>query len=339
MKIAILLHGNMRTFLMPLREIPEIKVCDIFINNIINNNNVDVFISTDSNDFYYNGSQYWNSEKEIQITNANNFRFFPNIKFESHEKCSDIITQQLNSLPLNIKNLNILNENNDHTDNIKFDIIKKSNYRGSVPELLFSQYKKVYDCFEMMRKHENENNFKYDVVFKTRFDCIYKSVVDFNLKSLNYENNIYVPDFLPAVVFDWYALAKRENILEYLKLYKNLGFTIDRPVHGFECEKCGRNISYGIISEKIKNSPTYPKMDFCPKCQKSFQTNYFDLTISSEYHIHEILNNAKVNVKKSINSGFIGWIYRYLDENNKNSLSDILNNNSIKKIKAFGNLN
>ena len=339
MKIAVLLHGNMRTFLMPVREASGIRVCDALINNVINKKDVDVFISTDTSDFFYNGSQYWNDKKEIEVNNPNNFRFYPNIKIESHENCLSIIKEQLSFLPLNIKKINILNEKNEYLNNSRFNTVKKSNYKGSVPELLFSQYKKVYDCFKMMEQYENDNNFKYDVILKTRFDCIYKSKTDFDLETLDYKNNIYVPDFLPAVVFDWYALSKRENILEYLKLYENLGFTINKPVYGFDCWSCGRNIIYGDMPEDIKKSPSYPKVNFCSKCKKSIQINYFDLTIASEYHIHETLNNKRVNIKKSINSGFIGWVYRYLDENNTSLLEDILKFNSIKNIKVFGNLN
>jgi hypothetical protein len=52
MKTAVLLHGNMRTFLMPIREASEIRVCDTLVNNIINKKDVDVFVSTDTSDFF-----------------------------------------------------------------------------------------------------------------------------------------------------------------------------------------------------------------------------------------------------------------------------------------------
>jgi hypothetical protein len=339
MKTAILLHGNMRTFLMPLRESPQIKLYDILIKDIINKNDVDIFISTDSEDFYYNGSQYWNDEKEIQITNPNNFRFYKNIKLESHENCSNIIKEELQKLPLNIKNINIINEKNDHRNNDNFRIVKESNYRGSIPELLFSQYKKIYDCYKMMEDYENKNNFKYDIVFKTRFDCIFKCKKDFNLESLYYENCIYVPDFSQSIVYDWYALSKRKYILEYLKLYKNLGFTINKPTYGFENKCCGRNIINGNIPEDIKNSPIYPNVKFCVNCKKTFETTYFDLTISSEYHIHEILNESEINIKRSTDVGFYGQVYRYLNETDNFLLNNIIDNNKIKKIKIFGNVN
>jgi hypothetical protein len=333
MKTAILLHGNMRTFLMPLRKKPHLRVCDVLIKDIINKNNVDVFISTNSEDFYYNDSQYWNDKEEIQLTNVNNFRFYKNIKLESHENCSNIIKEELYKLRLNIKNINIINEKNDHTDNDNFNIVKQSNYQGCIPQLLFSQYKKIYNCYEMMEDYENKNNFKYDIVFKARFDCMYDFEKSPNLESLNYENCIYVPDFFQGVVYDWYAFSKRENILEYLKLYKSLGFTINKPAYIFENKCCGRNFIYGDIPEDIKNLPGYKTVEFCMNCKKPFQTHYTDLTISSEYHVHEILKN--INLKRYTEAGFYGDVYRYLDETDDYPLSSIINNNNIKKIKFF----
>ena len=74
-------------------------------------------------------------------------------------------------------------------------------------------------------------------------------------------------------------------------------------------------------------------------CKKPFPTNYFDLTISSEYHIHEILKKNNINVKVSAEAGFTGEIYRYLDETDNYLLNNIINDNDIKKIKIFGNVN
>jgi hypothetical protein len=339
MKTAILLYGNIRTFLMPLRKNPQIKLCDILIKDLINKTEADVFISTDSEDFYYDGFQYWNNEKEIQVTHPNNFRFYKNIKLESHENCSNIIKEELNKLPLNIKSINIVNEKKDYANNDNFKIVKESKHRGSIPELLFSQYKKIYNCYKMMEDYEIKNNFQYDIVFKTRFDCTYQCKKDFNLESLDYENCIYVPNIEPAVVYDSYALSKRKNILEYLKLYENLGFTINKPAYGFNNKCCGRNIIYDKIPEDIKNLPGYNTVEFCMNCKKPFPTNYFDLTISSEYHIHEILKKNNINVKVSAEAGFTGEIYRYLDETDNYLLNNIINDNDIKKIKIFGNVN
>lgn len=39
----------------------------------------------------------------------------------------------------------------------------------------FSQYTKFSKCLDLMRDYENENNFRYDYIVKTRFDLVYQN--------------------------------------------------------------------------------------------------------------------------------------------------------------------
>jgi len=70
MKIALVIHGNLRTFFMPIRETPSKRVCDVLLDNIILPNNPDVFVETDSNDFFHNNAvNYSNSKISIHWEN------------------------------------------------------------------------------------------------------------------------------------------------------------------------------------------------------------------------------------------------------------------------------
>jgi hypothetical protein len=73
MKVVYTLSGNLRTFLMPMREDNRIRLCDFLLNNVIIPNNADVFIYTDSNDFYYNGVHYFEKSKKIEILIYNEY--------------------------------------------------------------------------------------------------------------------------------------------------------------------------------------------------------------------------------------------------------------------------
>jgi hypothetical protein len=72
-KIALLLSGNLRTF---FRNNNANKYLEI-----ANSQDMDIFIYTDDNDFYYNDCQYFsenNREKQLGIENYRKLRFYKN---------------------------------------------------------------------------------------------------------------------------------------------------------------------------------------------------------------------------------------------------------------------
>lgn len=95
MKTAIIIAGNLRTFMMPTREDSNIRICDLFVENILNNNNLDIFVYTDTNDFYHNGVQYYSNNNKIEILNNDSFRIYNKIDFIENNKAKDIIEKEL----------------------------------------------------------------------------------------------------------------------------------------------------------------------------------------------------------------------------------------------------
>ena len=89
-KIALLLSGNLRTF---FRNNNANKYLEI-----ANSQDMDIFIYTDDNDFYYNDCQYFsenNREKQLGIENYRKLRFYKNIDFVSYDEASKIIKKSL----------------------------------------------------------------------------------------------------------------------------------------------------------------------------------------------------------------------------------------------------
>jgi hypothetical protein len=96
MKIGIVLHGNLRTFLMPFRENPGLRICDQFVNDIVRPNNADVFAFTDTKDFFYDGVQYHSAAtRRIELQNGNAFRLYDKVDFIDPEKARGIIDAQV----------------------------------------------------------------------------------------------------------------------------------------------------------------------------------------------------------------------------------------------------
>lgn len=314
MKIALVIHGNLRTFLMPIREKISKRVCDVLLEKIIKPNNPDVFIETDSNDFYYNNSVNYSNNK-IEIVNQNSFRIFENINFLTHEEACVIITENINKNIPNIKHLNI-SEPYDAASDQKYDLLCSSNMEGSSPVMLIQQYKKLKKLANAIIDYENNNNFKYDVIIKVRFDSMY-TAGSLDIKNYDINKNIlFVPGTKANLVYDWYAFGDRETMMEYLNLYDKLGFTINDPEWINECGKCG---SSGHKGKK-------PLSNNCIKCGSSgvFQG---DITLSSEHHIFKYFTNKHTLIK---NAGHHVFIYRYADINTKNSVDDILYKNKDK---------
>jgi len=315
MKIALAIHGNLRTFLMPLRENPSVRVCDVLLKNIIHPNNPDIFICTDNNDFYYNNSVNYTNNL-IEISNSDPFRIHHNINFLNKDISENIIRTELNKILSNIKNISILDYYNAEDDE-KYNILATSNLKGVSPALLIQQYRKLKILSNMITEYELNNNFKYDIIMKVRFDSMYR---DNPLHLQTYDitnNNLFVPGLKGNLAFDWYAFAKRNIMMDYINLYDKLGFTINDPQWINECYACGLPTGHkGIV----------PNDNKCIKCGNNNNYHQADVTLSSEHHIYRHFTENNINI---IGANYFVWIYRYLKDNNI-SINDILQNNKVK---------
>lgn len=321
MKIAIAIHGNLRTFLMPLRENPSIRVCDIALRNVILPNLGDVFIMTDSNDFYFNNRQYFSEDKQIEITNSDSFRLYKNIAFEMPEICEDIIQTELYKIIPNIKKLKI-ERYYDCTKDKAYKKLLESNFRGSSPSTLIGHYRKLKLCNDMITEYENKHNFKYDAILKIRFDNLYPHNSELKITNFNLDNNnVYGPGHHAKLFYDWFAFGSKAVMNHYLNLYDNLGFTINYPSCLLECNFCGKNSIDGIIDKANQGW-----RDECHLCKSKGKVWVADVTLSPEYHLYKTfeLNNIKIN-----GCGYSSYVYRYLDLNTNTTLEEIFQSNNL----------
>jgi len=323
MKKAIVIHGNLRTFLMPLREYPSLRICDVAMDRIIlpNIDDADVFIHTDCNDFFYNGAQYFCDDKKIEINNSDSFRLYPHIRFESKDVCREIITKELKKIIPNIKNL-VIEDPFDCFQDKKYKLLNEARnigLEGCSPSSLIGQYKKLKHLYQAIERQEEVGGFKYDSILKIRFDALYPQANRMYMKNYPLTNDVvYVPGSNSKFIYDWFAFGSREVMKHYLCLYDNLGFTISSPSWLLEfCPLCGKKGIDGTIENSQKGW-----RDSCPICKTNAKIWVADVTLSSEYHLWKMYSNLGIKAIGLPESYPI--IYRYLDLGTNITLDQIL---------------
>ena len=337
MRIAIVIHGNLRTFLMPLRENPQIKLCDLALDRVILPNiaNADVFVATDCNDFYFEGNQYFIDEKKIEIINSDSFRLYPNIKFASKDQCRNVIKGQLESIIPNIKGMNI-EDPFDCTNDPKYAEIMDAfsqGREGAVPVGLIGQYRKLNTLWNMMTDYEKKNGFQYDVILKIRFDNCYTESSPLLLSNYSFsDSSVYVSGSVAEFVYDWLAFGTRTVMEHYLRLYDRLGFTSNIPHWILEnCPNCCHAYRTMGYDGNITKEQTGWK-DECPICKTNARVWVADVTLSSEHHLFEIFKEKGI---VPLPSRFYSFVYRYLDIGTQITLQDIISKNDLSGVELI----
>lgn len=287
MKIAVILHGNLRTFFMPLRE-DRSRVCDRIYSNIYYNN-ADLFLVTDTTDFYHDGIHYFDEAQRDRIKDTSSTMFYNKIDFVESKKAEEILDFELKKLFKDIKVLKILPWQDISTDP-KFilltnsDVLKRNNLiGGSIPERIVNQYLKIKIAYNLIKEYEVKNNISYDLIFRSRFDLLCDPT-PISLSSYDYEKiDIFTPGIPDApFIYDWCAFGTRHAMGLALNLYDRLGSTLSDRLYRCECLKCG----FVHCGSKIE-------------CKCSAGMDYDEMTLSSEYHLYKLFKNNNIKYASS----------------------------------------
>jgi hypothetical protein len=303
---------------MPTRENSNIRVCDIFLQNIVLPNNPDIFITTDTNDFYYNGAQYFCSD-QIDIVNNDIFRLYHKIEFISPADAKIIINQELrNFLGNNIKELVINERDANLAEDHKCKLLSRYIGLGPCPEILVGQYKKIHQCSDLIQNYELQHNMQYDVIVKCRFDAGYNIGNRLVLSNYDFINNdVYVPSFQPPLIYDFYGFGNRRGMMPYLRLYDDLGSTLPNIIHMVECRRCGHITYFGT-------DPTPHMKRPCTRCgQTDRLATLSNITLSSEHHLYHIFQKLGIRYQ---GGRLHSYVYRYRDPSKYSSIDDAINN-------------
>ena len=244
-KIALLLSGNMRRFFDE-----NIYLSKMYID-LVKNQNIDIFIYTDNNDFYYNGIQYFsekNKEKTLGIPTIYERRYHTNIDYMNYENSSKIIKENLFSIFTDsLKDYYI----EDYNADLINDIYDKNNDNHNTfmnndysnidrKKAIMIQYYKLYKCYNLMVDYENKNNFKYDIIIRSRPDLCLTNLNNYDIRSFNLSNNLYCYNYGISICPCWaignrfimdkycnYFLYISQNLVEKVYLFENIGIVND----------------------------------------------------------------------------------------------------------------
>lgn len=223
MKIAILFSGNLRKF--TFNENGNLSNSELW-KKIIEKYKCDVFAYADTNDFYYNNTQYF-TDKNKNVTNANHNRYFANNIVIENSDARNIISNIFHDcFGDNVKkyqiddyndiNQVILNDNIYHKKYMQYNTSRNYNFKAG----LINQAYKIKKCFELLESYENENNFKYDIIIKTRFCGVFTNIIDkINLFDIQYNDNTLICDYSKYFCYDWWAIGTRCVMEQYCNYY------------------------------------------------------------------------------------------------------------------------
>ena len=86
----------------------------------------------------------------------------------------------------------------------------------------FSMFYSMKESLRLLSEYEQANNFKYDLVVRTRFDVGLESKIDLEIFDL--KEGVYSPNVCanPKVISDWFNFSTSDNIKLYAGVYDNI---------------------------------------------------------------------------------------------------------------------
>jgi len=150
---------------------------------------------------------------------------------ENFEEISNSFTEEeLKTIYPNLKGINIENleywKNNDPNKNV-LQVYKDWENNKTIHwgvATCVPQFYKLYDSYRMKKKYEEENNFKYDIVIKTRPDNLYTNYIDKNVESntIYHNNNGPAGWSHPNRIYDVFFYGNSETFDKIACLWEDL---------------------------------------------------------------------------------------------------------------------
>lgn len=254
-KIALLLSGNLRTFFYK-----DNHICKKYLE-LMEKQDIDLFIYTDNNDFNYDNIQYFsdkNKNKILGVPNDIEKRLSENIDFINYNDSCQIIKNNLIKIFGNkLKKYHI----EEFKQNLIDDIYDKDNiYHNTFIQYkhhsicwkiaIMCQYYKLYKCYNLMRDYEKENNFEYDIIIRSRPELILTNINNIDIRSLNFNKKVYCYQY-DKYISDVWCIGDRFIMDKYCTNYINISPNL---VEGTYCFKAKKG---GIIIVKSKNDTSF----------------------------------------------------------------------------------
>ena len=238
-KIALLLCGNMRTFFYKDNYIAKKYL------ELIEEQDIDLFIYTDNNDFNYNYIQYFsekNKERILGIPNDYEKRISENKEFINYDKSFKIIKENLIKIfgdrlkKYYIEDFNpnlidsIYDKNNIYHN--KFMNYKNPDININWKKAIMCQFYKLYKCYNLLKNYEKDNNFEYDIIIKSRFEVIINHNPLFDIRSLDFHKKVYCYHY-DKYISDVWCIGDRFIMDKFCNNYINISPNLVEGTYAF----------------------------------------------------------------------------------------------------------
>lgn len=182
----------------------------------------------------------------------------------------------------------------------KFEIKKDYKYNTGWPQPYFICYSHFYSCKmvnELRKKYERDNNVKYDMVVRMRFDMYIGCKIDWDGYDLN---NLYLPDncnvwteLYDDVQFnDMFAFSKPENMDVYFSVFDRIDEIYSTNHLRFSCENF---LAYVLLESDINVIPMRFNRSFLLRDTETYDLHFGFNAPSEQYLVDMCCHNDETS--------------------------------------------
>jgi hypothetical protein len=227
-KVAILLSGNLRNFDAEQSNIFKISE---YYAEIAEKYNADVFCFTDDNNYIYNGETYLKKTYENTVDMGNHQPKTPIVFSDYETGCKNISNILLKTFGKHLKKYKIIPYissfvpiNISNSYHISF-YKNESRPTSQKNNILNSCYK--FKCaYNLLEEYEKETSIKYDIIIKSRFDCIPHDILNcIDIREIDYTNTL-ICGYWSGFLYDHAAIGNREIMHHYCNYYNIISLNL-----------------------------------------------------------------------------------------------------------------
>ena len=262
MKIALILSGNLRNFDADNSDF--FKISDYYAE-VAKKYDLDVFCFTDDNNYIHNGKTHikktfentvdmGNHKPDTEVVFHSGTEIVENIlhkTFGNYLKKYKIIPYISSFVPIDILN----------PYHISF---YEKQCRSTFQKNNIINYSyKLLGAYKLLEEYERETTIKYDIIMKSRFDCIPMDILEcVDIREIDYTNTV-VCSHWSGFVYEHIAIGNRKIMHHYCNYYNTISPNLFDEEHSRiywrnDCLSIGENPgNYLDISDSVEYGLTY----------------------------------------------------------------------------------
>lgn len=220
-KIALLLSGNLRNF--DAENLVSFKISEYYAA-IAKKYDADVFCFTDDNNYIYNGKTYLKNTFENTIDMGNHTPTTPVVFTDYLTGSKNVYNILLKTFGKHIKKYKIIPYISsfvpiDICNPYHISFYENKSRPTSQKNNILNQCYKFKCAYNLLEDYEKETSTKYDIIIKSRFDCVPFDILNsIDIRDIDYTNTLICGHW-PGFLYDHAAIGNREIMHHYCNYY------------------------------------------------------------------------------------------------------------------------